>query len=102
MLALPPDVPLNCSNTEDSPLPVLISGMFRSGSTWSFNIARELLQMRFGPKGVYTLASEDARASIAAREQRRAVVMKGHVLDDFGRNLIRTAQAKVVHTVRNP
>jgi hypothetical protein len=82
---------------------VLISGMFRSGSTWSFNVARLLLSGRFGPDRVYADATAAVRQTLESPPfQKDALIMKAHTFDDAGMTMIRTHGAKVIHTFRDP
>lgn len=81
---------------------IFITGMFRSGSTWSFNVVRQLLLQRYRRERVYTAARDDTHAVLSEAPNHDVLLMKSHFLDDLGRSMIRAREAKAVHTFRDP
>ncbi len=78
---------------------VLISGMQRSGSTFSFNIARELLEAR----GL--VHKEPANSLISIIENSDCsdhVIQKSHDIDEMTIRLLRLGALKSVCSVRKP
>jgi hypothetical protein len=78
---------------------VLVAGMPRSGSTFSYNIVRELLQRRGVVRGehAYTLSSvveDDTKAD--------HVILKAHDADKLTLGLIKLRAVKAICTVRKP
>lgn len=78
---------------------VFVGGMQRSGSTFSFNIVRELLQAR---GDVYQEPSTDLAAVVERAGRSSHIVVKGHSLDPFSISLVRHGAMKTVCTVRKP
>lgn len=74
--------------------------MFRSASTWSFNICKSILSNK------QTLFSEFNLAKQTIYDEKISsydnVLLKCHNIDDFGRSLIENNSVKVVHTYREP
>ena len=82
---------------------VLVNGMVRSGSTWSYNVVMELMRRRFGAKAIHGGSSESTAEYLAdAPDAARQLVVKCHRLDPAARTLARTGAARVVFTVRDP
>lgn len=80
---------------------VLCTGMYRSGSTWSFNVAKALIDS--ASKSVYADYSEDIQAAFAKFGDRYDhMVVKCHAVDAIGRNLIKHAGCWTVYTFRDP
>ncbi|HEX6705406.1 MAG TPA: hypothetical protein VF169_11650 [Albitalea sp.] len=77
---------------------VIIAGMPRSGSTFSFNIARELLQAR----GTTAWASDNSLPPQAERPRVDHFILKSHQPDPQVCNLISSGQAKAICTYRKP
>lgn len=75
---------------------VFISGMPRSGSTYSFNVAKQLLQRR---GTVTSKASPDVAACLGTTAAQH-LIMKGHSISDLGIELISSGAMKSVCTVR--
>jgi hypothetical protein len=80
---------------------VLCDGMVRSGSTWSFNAALNLLRCDSRP--AYGLYSEE-RAVLAAavRPRRSHLIIKSHALDPHAQGLCRGGRLRAIFTWRDP
>lgn len=78
---------------------VFVGGMQRSGSTFSFNIAREILQSR---GEVYQESSINIGQVVERAGRANHIIIKGHCLDPFGISLIRHGCIKTICTVRKP
>jgi sulfotransferase family protein len=82
---------------------VLCDGMVRSGSTWSFNVALELLRS-YNPQqrtfGFYTEKSAVLLAAVRPRSSH--LVIKSHVLDPSAYELCCTGAIKALYTWRHP
>lgn len=78
---------------------VFIGGMPRSGSTYSFNIVRELLTAR---GQTYCEATDSPRPAIIRGGQADHVILKGHHLDEPGQQMIRDGELKTICTIRDP
>ncbi len=76
---------------------LFIGGMPRSGSTYTFNIARQLL---LGRGGVYQEASPDVNSCLSRRGSAEHVIVKGHSLSGAGIELITKGEMKAICTVR--
>jgi hypothetical protein len=79
---------------------VFIAGMPRSGSTFSFNVARDVLLARgsvYQEAAPPNILQELARAGDAEH-----VLLKVHQLDDAGVLLARYGAARVICTIRKP
>jgi len=74
--------------------------MFRSASTWSFNICKSILCNK------QTLFSEYNESIKTIYDEKisnyDSVLLKCHNVDDFGRSLIENNSIKVIHTYREP
>lgn len=75
-----------------------ICGMPRSGSTFSFNIARELLERR---GTVYYEPTEDIERVIADSVADN-VIIKNHNVNQTGIEMLKSGQMKGICTVREP
>ena len=76
---------------------VLIAGMPRSGSTFSFNVVREILRAR---GTLHQEACEDVVGAVARAGNVRHVLVKAHSLDQPSMDLAKAGAFKVVITVR--
>jgi hypothetical protein len=65
---------------------VLVAGMPRSGSTFSFNVVREILQAR---GSVYYEAAGDLGGTVRRSGGARHVLLKCHEVDDSSRELVK-------------
>lgn len=77
---------------------VLVAGMQRSGSTWSFNVVRELL-LRHGT--VYHEFGDDLLATLGRAGDADHVILKTHAADPFAIRLVRLGAARMICTVRD-
>ncbi len=77
---------------------VFISGMFRSASTYSYNVARQALMAR-GPTVGVSLADTPEILSHATGTH---LINKAHRADDMMISLVRIGAAKSICTVRRP
>lgn len=77
---------------------VLIAGMQRSGSTFTFNIARELLQQH---GTVYQEPSDDLVAVINRSGNADHIIVKAHTSNDFLSALARHKVVSTICSVRN-
>jgi len=87
---------------------VICNGMFRSGSTWSFNVCR-LLGELFAQRTGQTLASgyiaeHDLEQFLQAEAYAKEgpAVFKGHVIGTVALQWIRAGRARAVFTLRDP
>jgi hypothetical protein len=81
---------------------VLLTGMFRSGSTWAFNVAKALLspEPQILVAGAY---NNDVGAAIAALDANiQHFLIKTHMPDRVGHMLIRHRMAHTICTYRDP
>ncbi len=78
---------------------VFVGGMPRSGSTYSFNIVRELLTAR---AQTYCEATDSPRPVVTRGGQAGHIVLKGHHLDEPGQQMIRDGEMQAICTVRDP
>ena len=77
--------------------------MFRSGSTWSYNIVRELLTIKYGREFVRTVVTDDLAGSLHDPEYDDfLVIAKGHLPNAATINLIESGCVQVIHTLRDP
>jgi Sulfotransferase domain len=76
---------------------VVIAGMFRSGSTFTFNIVRELLLGE-----VYVLSGNSIPNEELIRDRSRNLVILSHSPDDALMNKIRAGHAVCICTFRKP
>jgi hypothetical protein len=78
---------------------VIVGGMFRSGSTFSFNIARELLASR---GGVAVAAVNSLEEAVAGHSGYENLVIKTHAPDLQVTGLIARKELPCICTYRNP
>ena len=82
---------------------VLCDGMVRSGSTWSFNVALELLRSSNEHQKTFGLFSEKPEVLLSAVRPRSSnLVIKSHKLDQSAYQLCRTGAIKAIYTWRHP
>ena len=82
---------------------VLVNGMVRSGSTWSYNVVLELLRRAHPDEIVYGGFSETPVEFLTrAPKSARHVAIKCHRLDRAARTLAQSGAARVVFTMRDP
>jgi hypothetical protein len=82
---------------------VLCDGMIRSGSTWSFNIAVELIRCSEPHRRAFGFYSENpAVLRAAVRPRFSNLVIKSHALDPSAYELCQTGALKTIYTWRNP
>lgn len=78
---------------------VFVAGMQRSGSTFSFNVVRELLAKR----GVlYQEPHSSIHAVIPRSGEADHIIIKAHVTDEHTLRLIKLGAVKAICTVRKP
>ena len=78
---------------------VVIGGMARSGSTFSFNVARELLELH---GSVEVAFANSIDASVCSRSTEEHFVLKTHGPDDHLLAQIKSGSVKCICTVRRP
>src|SRR5437764_605665 len=78
---------------------VLIAGMHRSGSTFSFNVVRELLQRR---GGAYQEVCSSVTSAVERSDGSGHVLVKEHLFDDVTLRLVELGAVKAVCTIRRP
>jgi hypothetical protein len=76
---------------------VLIAGMPRSGSTFSFNVARDVLRIR---GTLYQEPCEDVLGAVQRSRGAQHVLVKAHALDESSLVLAKAGAFKVIITVR--
>jgi hypothetical protein len=76
---------------------VVIAGMYRSGSTFSFNIAREIL-----PGTVDVVSANSITSADQVRPPGRHLVVKTHSPDQTLAEMIRASKATCICTYRKP
>jgi hypothetical protein len=80
---------------------IICDGMQRSGSTWSFNVAKGLLAHCFPEDEIYSGYEEDIAGFMASvPHAAKHVVLKSHLLDPVGKALARSGMAKMIYTWR--
>lgn len=77
---------------------ICISGMPRSGSTFSFNISREILSKYGDIFIIYTDSYEDVKELI----NKKNLLIKSHNPDHIITNLIKTGEFTCICTIRKP
>jgi hypothetical protein len=77
----------------------IIAGMQRSGSTFSFNVARELLEARGGVTVFSTDAFEEA---LNASKNSSNLIIKTHAPDHFTNLLLKKKAIPCICTIRKP
>lgn len=78
---------------------MIVAGMYRSGSTFSFNIVREMLETR---GGAMSLSSNSLDATALSNVEIAHVVLKSHIPDPQCVELIRAGAALCICTYRKP
>lgn len=78
---------------------VILAGMQRSGSTFAFNVVRDVLRRR---GSVHHDASYDIPAALAAAGDAAHLLLKTHDMDPLGIALARAGAVRVICTVRRP
>lgn len=78
---------------------VFIAGMQRSGSTFSFNIARDLL-LRRGT--VHQEASDDVLGELSRANEASHLLLKAHTMSELCVALAQKNAMRIICTVRNP
>lgn len=78
---------------------VVIGGMIRSGSTFTFNIVRELLARQ---GSVEIAAANTIAHSILAQSNEQSFILKTHEPDNNVINLIKNGIVPCICTIRNP
>jgi hypothetical protein len=78
---------------------VFVAGMPRSGSTFSTNVAREILCLRGSVHQEFSSSLAEVIASSGAVDH---IVWKGHEADEAGLRLIELGAARVICTFRKP
>lgn len=82
---------------------VLCDGMVRSGSTWSFNVALQLIRSSYPNQRTFGLYSESPRVlAAAARPRDSNLIIKSHILDSSAHGLLRAGAIKAIYTWRHP
>lgn len=82
---------------------ILCDGMVRSGSTWSFNVALQLLRSYDRNRKAFGTYSENPAVLAAAIKPRFSnLVIKTHALDPLSRGLCATGAIKTIYTWRQP
>ncbi|MDZ5739557.1 hypothetical protein [Pseudomonas asiatica] len=77
---------------------VSVCGMPRSGSTYSFNIVRELLGVRGGCDVAASLVTDQVIRDSTSKH----VIIKNHDVDAYGVRLLKIEAMKGICTIRNP
>jgi hypothetical protein len=77
---------------------VLVAGMYRSGSTFAFNVIRETLETH---GGVAAYAGDSLRPGMVAPGSTN-VILKSHAPDALCTDLVRVGAIRCVCTFRNP
>lgn len=80
---------------------VVCTGMVRSGSTWSFNVVKQLL-LRTGRQVRSGYADAVGDALLRYGEDDAHVVIKSHTPDRLSRALIKQGGCRTVYTYRQP
>ncbi|MGY4830593.1 hypothetical protein ACVNIS_18625 [Sphaerotilaceae bacterium SBD11-9] len=78
---------------------VLIAGMQRSGSTFSFNIAREML---IASGSVYQESQGSVCPVIERSGSAKHLILKAHAIDEVTCRMVQLGGIKVVCTIRKP
>jgi len=77
--------------------------MFRSGSTWSFNIVKSIMKKSNPGAPIFSEYNEDVKKVLNEKiEKYDNIVIKCHNLDKFGKSLISHHSVKIIYTYRNP
>jgi hypothetical protein len=89
--------PHRCHYAGGANMIVIIVGMYRSGSTFTLNIAREILE-----GAVDVLSANSVTAAELVRAQERHLVVKSHLPNDALVEMINSGQAVCIRTHRKP
>lgn len=82
---------------------VLCNGMLRSGSTWSFNVALELVKSYQPERKIFGFYNDNPAVLFAATRPRFSnLVIKSHTPDPSTYELCRTGAIKAIYTWRDP
>jgi Sulfotransferase domain len=82
---------------------ILCDGMVRSGSTWSFNVALQLLKSCDPNRKAFgTYSDNPAVLAAAIRPRFSNLVIKSHSLDPVARGLCDKGAVKAIYTWREP
>ena len=76
---------------------VLIAGMPRSGSTLSFNIAKEILKKTGSTEWITSNSTENSILSCRSKN----LLIKNHNIDNLAASLIKTDAMKAICTIRD-
>ena len=80
---------------------IFCTGMVRSGSTWAFNVVKDLLTCKSSSN--YTNYSENIKDIIDNQlTEYDNILIKCHQVDNFGRSIISHKCAKCIYTFRPP
>ena len=77
---------------------VLIAGMPRSGSTLSFNVAKEVLKKSGSTEWITSNSTEKSILSCSSKN----LLIKNHNIDNLAASLLKTDAMKVICTIRDP
>jgi hypothetical protein len=77
---------------------VLVNGMPRSGSTFAFNIAREILTRR----GSATWSASDQIETAVLGSTAESIIVKSHNPSVLGMRLVQSGAMKAICTIRDP
>jgi hypothetical protein len=78
---------------------VFVAGMQRSGSTFAFNVARDVLLRR---GSLYQESAFEIAPQLEAAQGAQHVLLKAHQMDSLGLALARHGAIRVLCTIRNP
>jgi len=82
---------------------ILCTGMFRSGSTWSFNVAKSIICENNPNSTIFSEYNESIKNVINDKlDAFDNIILKCHRVDEFGKSMIRHGCVKVLYTYRNP
>jgi hypothetical protein len=80
---------------------VFCNGMIRSASTWSYNVVLKLMRAALGDS-VYGDYNENVAQFLESSPATApCLVLKCHMLDEVGRRMVESGEAKVVYTCRD-
>jgi hypothetical protein len=78
---------------------VFVAGMQRSGSTFAFNVARDVLRQR---GSLYQEATFEIAEQLEAAQRAQHVLLKSHQMDRLGIALAQHGAIKVICSIRRP
>lgn len=85
------------------PEAVLCAGLYRSGSTWTFNVAARLFRLRFPAKHIVAIYTDDlGEIEESAMQDADCLVLKAHKPAPAVRSLARISGMPVLLTSRDP